>query len=200
MPMSPAPDFRTTPRRRALAASLCAAMMAAVATPAIAGKAHQHSVATMDVALEGRSLKIRLDTPLANVLGFERAPKSDYERQRVDAAVKRLRAGEGLFKPYAPAGCVLGSVQLDAPVLGLAASGGAAGAARPPAGPKGEQHAELAAMYEFECQEPAELKWIDVGLFSAFTGFRRVDVQLVTERGQGKQTLQPRANRLAVTK
>jgi hypothetical protein len=164
------------------------------------GKAHQHAVATMEVAVEGSRLLVRLDSPLANIIGFERAPRTDYERQRVNAAVARLRAGEALFKTYAPAGCVLSSAQLDAPVIGLKAEGGAATARPVPAGKNNDPHAELAGSYEFECRQPEELKFIDVGLFSAFSGFRRIDVQVAGPGGQSKQTLQPKAARITLAR
>jgi hypothetical protein len=155
----------------------------------------------MEVALDGPRLTVRLDSPLANIVGFERAPRTDYERQRVNAAVERLRAGEALIKTYGPAGCVLSSVQLDAPVLGLKADGGSAAAAQPvPAGKNNEPHAELAGTYAFECKQPEELKFIDVGLFSAFSGFRRIDVQMAGPGRQSKQTLQPKAARITLAR
>jgi hypothetical protein len=163
-------------------------------TAAAHGKAHQHGVAQLDVVVDGGTLVIELDTPLDNLVGFERAPRTAAERQRVDAAVAKLRAAEGLFKTYAEAGCVLGSVNLEAPVIGLKAAGtGAATKVE-------EGHADLAGRFEFNCREPAELKHVDVGLFAAFPGFKRIEAQVAGPKGQAKATLRPASARLALTR
>lgn len=158
------------------------------------GKAHQHGVAQLDVVLDGTALSIELDTPLDNLVGFERAPRTAAERQRVDAAVAKLRAAEGLFRTYVEAGCVLASVNLEAPVLGLKPAGASAPA-------KVEDgHADLAASFQFDCKEPAELRHIDVGLFTAFPGFKRIEAQVAGPKGQGKATLRPASARLVVVR
>ena len=61
--------------------SLLAAGLAATALPAWAAKAHQHGVARLDVAVEATRVTLYLDTPLDNLLGFERAPRTDAERK-----------------------------------------------------------------------------------------------------------------------
>jgi hypothetical protein len=176
------------------------AVLAAVAlsiAPGLAlahGKAHQHGVAQMSVVLDGSRLVIELDTPLDNLIGFERAPRTAAERQRADAAIATLRAAEGVFKTYVEAGCVLSSANLEAPVLGLKAAGGGEPA-------KVEDgHADLAGRFEFECREPAELRHLDVGLFSAFRGFKRIEAQVAGPKGQSKATLRPSSARLTLAR
>jgi hypothetical protein len=184
---------RIAPRLRPL---LFAGALALAPAWALAhGKAHQHGVAQLAVALDGTTLTIELDTPLDNLVGFERAPRTAAERQRVDTALARLRAAEGLFRTYVEAGCVLASVNLESPVLGLAPTGGGATPAKVEEG-----HADLAGTFAFECREPAELRHIDVGLFTAFPGFKRVDAQVAGPKGQSKATLRPGAARLPVVR
>jgi hypothetical protein len=175
------------------AATLVAAV-AALALPGLVqahGKAHQHGVATMDVVLAGNTLSIELDTPLDNLVGFERAARTAGERERVDRMAATLRQAETVFKPDAAAQCKPSTVKLDAPVVGLADSGGAAA-------PAEKGHADLAARFEFQCQAPAQLQQVEVGLFTAFSGFKRIEVQMAREGRQGKRTLTPTAARLSL--
>ena len=73
-------------------------MLAAPLGALAAGHAHVHGVAKMDIAVEPKTIVVHLETPLDNLVGFERAPRTDSERQRADEAVARLRAGDELFK------------------------------------------------------------------------------------------------------
>lgn len=173
----------------ALAAALALALPAAPA--AAHGKAHQHGVAAMDAAVEGSTLTVELNTPLDNLLGFERAPRTDAERARVQAMAATLRAPQDLLRTDAAAGCTARSTTLVSPVLGLgdAPAGGAAPAA------KGE-HADLEASWVFECRSIAELRAVEVGLFGAFPGFKRIDVQVALPGRQARHTLTPQSRRL----
>ncbi|MDP3083588.1 MAG: DUF2796 domain-containing protein, partial [Rubrivivax sp.] len=46
------------------------------AAPALAGKAHEHGIARLDVAVEADRITLLLDTPLDNRGGVERAPRA----------------------------------------------------------------------------------------------------------------------------
>lgn len=152
-----------------------------------AGAAHEHGALKLDVAIEGKLLTILLEAPLDNLLGFERAPRSDAERRRTDQAVARLRDTAALMRPDAAAGCVAQPADLHAPVLGLGDA---------PATPDG--HAELVARWSFVCQAaPAHL---ELRLFDAFRQLRRVDAQVITGKGQHKATLTPTAPRVKLAR
>lgn len=152
-------------------------LIAAAAAPAWAGKAHEHGVAKLDVVFEGTKLAISLDTPLDNLLGFERAPRTDAERRAADQAVALMKAPDKVFRIDAAAGCKPGSVDLQSEALKL-------GTAKPSAQ---AGHADLEASYEFSCTAaPAR---IDVLLFDAFKGFKRIEVQAVAPKGQRKVVL-----------
>lgn len=164
---------------------LLLALFAAV--PALAAPAHQHGVATLDVGVEPARVTLDLDTPLDNLLGFEHAPRSDAERERADAVVKKLKAGEGLFRIDSAAGCSLAKVTLTAPALGL---GGTA--------PEKDAHADLQGRFEFSCKAGNKAGFVEVGLFDAFGSLKRIDLQVVTPRGQLKATLVKPASRVAL--
>ena len=69
--------------------------------PALAGKtaAHVHGVASLEVAIDGGTLTLQFETPLANLLGFEHAPRNEKQKQAVRAMADRLREAGAVFTP-----------------------------------------------------------------------------------------------------
>lgn len=132
--------------------------------------AHQHGVAQLMVAVEGTTLSIRLESPLDNLLGFERAPRNPAERAAATALLSRLRAGEGLFVPMQGAGCRLTAASVAAPVLeGAQAADG---------------HAELTGEWRYTCTSPDKLTGLRVRLLHDYPRLKRLDAVVVSPRGQ----------------
>jgi hypothetical protein len=169
---------------------LMAALAALCAPAAWAGKAHDHGVARLDVAVEPGRVVLELDTPLDNLLGFERAPRTDAERDKAKAVIARLRDAGTLFRIDSQAGCTPGKVQLNAPVLGEG---------QPEPGAK-EGHADLEGSFEFNCKAGNKAGFVEVGLFEAFPGLKRIELQVVTPKGQLKATLQRPASRVVLVR
>jgi hypothetical protein len=159
--------------------------------PALGGAAapHEHGVARLGVAVEAARVLIELETPLDNLLGFERAPRTDAEKARAEAAIKRLRDGAALFRIDGKAGCKLAQVTLKSAALGLGGTAPAAG-----------EHADLDGSYEFTCTAGAVAGFVEVGLFEAFAGFKRIELQVSTPRGQLKATLRRPASRVQLAR
>jgi hypothetical protein len=167
--------------------SVAALLLAAPLAVAAHGSAHQHGVGTLDIAVDARSISVQFDTPLDNLVGFERAPRTDAERQRVNEAVTRLKDGDKLFKFDPAAGCKLAASSLDSPVLGV---GGKSATAT-------QGHAELHASWEFDCADAGKATHVDVGLF-AFRQLKRLQVQLVLPKAQFKRELKTPFGRLVL--
>ena len=176
---------------KALLPVLLSCLLLAAALPAWAGKAHQHGVAQLDVAVEPTRLSLVLETPLDSLLGFDRAPRSEAERAVVDQALARLRAAEQLFRIDSAAGCTLDKVVLVAPVLGLGPA---------PAGADKGEHAELTGTFDFNCKAGGRARFVEVQLFDAFAPMKRIELQLVLPRGQMKATLVRPATRVALAR
>ncbi|MFZ2649214.1 MAG: DUF2796 domain-containing protein [Burkholderiaceae bacterium] len=155
-------------------------------------RAHQHGVATIDVAIDAGTLSLRLEAPLEALFGFERAPRSDAERKAVQAVVARLNAADVLFRPDTAAGCTLERVELTSAVLKIGHV-----AATAPRGAEAE-HADLESEVEFSCKQIAKLAGIDIGLFEAFAFLQRIDVQIATPKGQFKRSLKRPQRRIAL--
>lgn len=167
-------------KRFALLAALACAL------PAWAGKAHEHGVARLDVAMDGTTLTIALDTPLDGLLGFERAPRNETEQRAAAQAVATLRAADKLFGFDAAAGCALTTVTLESAPLKL----GSATAA------KDDGHGDLEGEFVFRCW--AVPSFVEAGLFSAFPRLSRLDVQVAAPQGQRKLVLKRPAQRIAL--
>src|SRR5690606_10682377 len=88
------------------------------AAGAAAQHAHEHGVAELRVALEGSTLLVEFESPLANLVGFEHAARSEAEQAAMAGLEKTLRAPQGLFVLPAAAGCVLKEVELELPGAG----------------------------------------------------------------------------------
>jgi Protein of unknown function (DUF2796) len=172
--------------------ALVALAVLAATFPALAGKAHEHGVARVDIAVESARVMLMVEMPLDALVGFERAPRDDAERQRADAALARLRNAAALFGIDPAAGCTPGKVELTAP----ASSTGARGA---PTGKK-EEHADLDGSVEFRCTDGFKAGFVELGLFEAFPRLQRIEVQAVTRKGQLKATLKRPASRVTLAR
>ncbi|MGB7184263.1 MAG: DUF2796 domain-containing protein [Burkholderiaceae bacterium] len=153
--------------------------------PVSAGKVHEHGAVKLNIAIEGTELLIIMEAPLNNLLGFERRPRTDEERQAAAAVLTRLRGsdkGVSLFTLDAAAQCRLKSATVQAPVIEPELKSGTQ------TNPKGG-HADLDASYEFSCATPGELRMLGTTLFSTYKRIQRIDVQVIGPNGQSKLRL-----------
>ena len=135
--------------------------------------AHAHGLARLDLAVEGGLVLIGLESPAANIVGFEHAPATAEERAALDKALASLKDGARLFRLPADAECRLVEATVETPLAGAAAAAVAEDA-----------HADIDAEYRFECAQPDRLVQMDLGLFEAFPATRTLQVQFVGPRGQ----------------
>lgn len=157
-----------------------------LALAAQADSAHEHGSARLDVAVEGNRLHIALQSPLDNLVGFEHAPRNERQRAALAKMEGTLREAGRLFTPDAAARCRADHVEIEHPH----------GAAAPAADATG--HADAQARWTFVCEAPQSLRRLDVQLFDAFRGLRRLKAQTATPRGQGAATLTPARRALAL--
>ncbi len=147
---------------------------------------HVHGQVKLDVAIDGPTVVIEMESPLDNFTGFERPPKTDGEKKTAENAVAQLRAADQLFKIDPGANCKLGPVTLRSAALGLGKAESNAA----------EGHADLDATFAFNCTNAAATRFIEIALFSAFKNTRQIEVQVAAPQGQFKRTLKRPATRL----
>lgn len=171
-------------------AAASAALLLCHAVSQAAEHVHVHGVAKLDVAIEARKMSIQLDSPLDNLLGFERAPRTEAERKLADTAIAKLNAAGSMFTIDPAAQCTLSHVDLSSSALKLG---------RPNPEEKKEGHAEIDGSFEFDCLDAGKAAYIDVGLFE-FARLQMLEVQLATPRGQFKRDLKRPAVRILLGK
>jgi hypothetical protein len=163
-------------------------------------EAHEHGVAHMNVAVEGNELYIELISPAANIVGFEHQPRTQDQRAAVKAAIKKLEAGEKLFAfPSAAGGSLVKSTvhtninndyghesdetkshEHDEMSREAGNEAEKHGHEEHQHGDEHKRHSEFKAEYHFICKKPEKLVYVDVMLFSVFSGIEHIEVQLLT--------------------
>lgn len=148
--------------------------------------AHVHGVAALNVAVDADTLLVELDTPAANIVGFEHPPRDEAERAAIAEARATMADGAALFMPNSSAECVQMShkVSLDL------------GSPEDHAHTDGEIHADAHGEWAFTCAKPASLNQLDVQLFEIFPGKEKLRVQLITPSGQRGAELTPDSHKL----
>jgi hypothetical protein len=155
----------------------------------VAAQTHVHGLARLDIAVDAARISLQLASPLDNLLGFERAPRTDAERRQSEALVARLRAADTMFRIDPAAGCTLARVELTSAALKLGQ-----------ATPGEEGHADLDAEVIFNCTDATKATTIEVALFDAAPRLQRLDVQVATPQGQFKRDLVRPARRIKLTR
>ena len=74
---------------------------------------HEHGVARLTVATTDDGLEIALESPAANLFGFEHKAKTDEEREVVHEAVEKLELGSNLFSINDAASCAFDSAVVE---------------------------------------------------------------------------------------
>lgn len=203
--MKTAPTLRRTvaPALRVLMTVTAVAMPLATLAQAH-HHAHVHGVAKVDIVVDGAQVVIELSSPLDSVVGFEHRPRTAAQRQAAEAAIARLKDGAALWRADAAAQCTLAEATLQAdalkPAEAPAANAAKSGSGGQPApGAKAtEEHADLDARYVFRCAAPDKLTALEHGLYTAFKGMQRIEVQVAGPQGQARATLRRPANRVAL--
>lgn len=113
-------------------------------------EAHVHGTSRMEVAVEEGSFHLNLKIPGMDLVGFERAVRSDEDRQAVAAAIATLQASERWLS-FEPAGsCTAPMVTVATPGYGLPEGAGAAHDAA-----AGHKHGERTASVSGQADDAA---------------------------------------------
>ena len=177
--------------------------------------AHVHGIAALNLALEGKEVHVELDSPAANIVGFEHAPSSEADHAALDKAVATLKDGDALFRFNPEAGCRMEKAEVISVLLDEEHHGHDDEHGHKEKGShdhddhghekkashdhdehgheqhEGETHSDIDAAYHFDCAQPGKLTELTVELFEAFSGMEDLDVQYVIESKQGAAELTP---------
>ncbi len=153
--------------------------------------AHEHGRGTLNIAVEGNKVTMELEAPGVDIVGFEHAARTRREKTAVDKAKTQLMAPLSLFTLPASADCRVTEASVEVEVGEHDHDGKeAAGAAKSPkdgkASAKSEGHSEFHAQYTLECKAASSITAIELGYFRAFAGAERLEVNVITPKGQSK--------------
>ncbi|GIX38776.1 MAG: hypothetical protein KatS3mg127_2015 [Silanimonas sp.] len=176
------------------------ALAALLALPT--ASAHVHGLALLDLAFDGGRLQLDLEATAHDLVGFERAPRDEVEKARLDAARRTLLDHARLWQFNVAAGCVAEAPVLE--VLGTPEGGAtkahAHGHGHEPGDGRAQEktHGDWRVRYRFQCRNPEALRAIDTGLFAAFPAIESVRVQLIDASGARAASLTPAQPRLVL--
>ena len=163
---------------------------------------HVHGHGTLDIAIEGQRVSMKLEVPGADIVGFEHVAKSKKDKAAVTAARKKLSSPLALFVLPKDAGCKLtkASVEVEAHVVekeekkkdGHSHGHGHAEKKGHSHDHDEERHAEFHATYELACMEPAKLATITFKFFDTFKRSKELEVKLIAPKGQSKYEATPK--------
>jgi hypothetical protein len=127
---------------------------------------------------------MEFEAPAADILGFEHTAKTRREKAAVEKAKTQLSAPLALFALPASAACQVAEavVEIDAAGPGHEAKSGKT--AKP--GKADNDHSEVRAQYALECASPANITGIEFGYFRSFAGAQKLDINVITSKGQSK--------------
>lgn len=176
---------------------------------------HAHGHASLNIAVDEGHLLIELESPAANIAGFEHKPETDEQRAVLEQAVAILQSGEGLFQWDVGAACTLEDADVEAGQLEDAHDGHADRDADEDHdnhadhdddkdhdkhaddkehddhghGDEGEVHSEFHVVWSFDCERTEALQSMVVDLFDQFPGIEELDVAVVGLNSQSAAEL-----------
>jgi len=151
--------------------------------------AHEHGVASLNVALDGNTLELELDSPAMNLVGFEHAASSDADKATVARVREQLADPRTLFILNDAARCSVTQQTLESPLFGQAPAAHEHAHEKPDVHAHEHEHehehSDIHAHYALTCTTPGALTQLDLApLFQHFPATRTLHVQLIGPNGQ----------------
>lgn len=149
--------FRFMNARQAMAAVVLAGCTMLL-SPGLAAQAHEHGVAEVGVAVDGKSVQIEFTAPGSAIMGFEHEAKTDADKKKMADAFAKFRANApAMFVFDAALGCKVSTVS-----IGLAEEdhdhdhGDGEGHNHAHGEDHDHDHADVRALVNAECTRAAE--------------------------------------------
>jgi hypothetical protein len=163
--------------------------------------AHEHGAATLAIAQDGKTLQIEFSSPAYNIVGFEHAASTDEDKKTLATALGKLNDGSSLFAFPESAKCTQTDVNLHASQADEHEEHDHDEHDEHEheeheehdhdEHEQGESHSEVDVVWTFSCTTTDKLTNLNVALFSAFPNLVDLDVDYLTNSGQGSVELSP---------
>lgn len=149
---------------------------------------HEHGTAQLMISLSEQQLDIMLETPAANLLGFEHTPHTKEQNEHIVSIQKRLKQVSRLLTPASAAHCTLKAYKAESPLFAEKASNSesdtdikANNATEDQHTTDKKTHTDILVTWQWQCSHMNKLDQVAVKLFSAFPqGFQRLNVEWIS--------------------
>ena len=182
-------------------------------TVAKAQDAHVHGEAILQLVIDDTGALATFKSPAADIVGFERHPETDAEKQAVADALAKLSDFTALITLPEAAGCTIDDAHADFEVEAagddhddheghdhhdedehhdehehhdedeMQAEGG---------------HAEFHAEFEMTCADTSSLTSLQTSVFDLFPSLEGLEVEVVTPAGQSGAELTPQSTEMSL--
>lgn len=180
--------------------ALSACIFASTVAHAQSAGAHVHGEAELAIVAQDGEISISLMSAMYNVVGFERAPKTNAEREAVNSARMALENGSDLFVFAQSAACKLISAQHGIPEPEAESEDHAHSSEQDHHDHEPDEHhhshSDLEASFAFACGAPENLKSVEIHLFDHFKNLEKVNVIALSGDQQEATTLSPERRRV----
>lgn len=185
--------------------SSCTILALAMSTMAAAQHAHEHGVADLRIAVDGATVLVEFDSPLANLVGFEHAPRDAAQRAALASLAGRLHEPQGLLSLPAAARCEPVAIEIEVPghedEHGHGHDHDKHGHDKHDHGhahDHADEHADAFAAWEFRCANIDALDVVELRLIEAFPTIRALRVNVAAPGGQSSRRVSAARERVAL--
>src|SRR6266481_2817140 len=149
--------------------------------------AHVHGIATLQVAVDEKTMTLEFSGPLDNLIGFEHVPTNAKQKAAVKKMVDSLNRAEQFFIPTVDAQCMLQSVKLESLVLKPKTLVDKRDESQRHEEERG--HADIDGEFIFACKQIGKLHDLEVKLFDAYPNLHELKIEVATLKKQSSTKL-----------
>lgn len=142
------------------------------------GEAHVHGAGEMAIVLDGATLTVSFESPLASFASFEHEPKTPEQEAELQAVNAALIQPSSMITLNDEAGCVSTSQGVSFRHSG--------------------DHGSIMVDYAFDCVSVGDLNAVDLKVFAAYPALETVDVVFLNGADQTAKTLSASDARLSL--
>ena len=156
--------------------------------------AHVHGHGSLNVAIDGKRVRLELIAPSADIVAFEHKAATTDEKSAISNAKATLSKIGNVVALPKRAMCSL--TEAD-----VAVSATEAGKGQEPNSAdkrKGADHAEFRAQYELACAAPRSITTLAFPYFTTFPRAKELDVAIIGPRGQRRFDVTRDVNRINI--
>lgn len=147
--------------------------------------AHVHGTAKLDVAIDGNTVTLLLDSPMDSLAGFEHRASSAKDQATLNTLQAALQDAGTLFVFSQDANCTVQSATVASPLFTETGDDHAHETHDQHGHDHGDAtHSDLDGEFVFQCASPDKLEALTVNLFDIAANLHDLDVSLAGPRGQ----------------